>query len=143
MKVARYLRLKSEHPLRKKVEQVFKLMDDLNIAFEVADNHFIIKDYTEKSSTLFYLKDIESDDNYVEALPPVTDYKITKDNPQYFEEQEKQRLQQVAELELKTKALEAARSAKLLLAKQEALNVKKTAAIKLQEEISSLEKELI
>lgn len=91
MKIAKYLRLNDKHLLTKKVEQVFELMNTLGLSFEFNDHYLNIKDTTQSKFSEFYMKDIESDDAFMEVLPPIFEYKITVDNPQYKEELVKQK----------------------------------------------------
>lgn len=78
----RYLRAKPEHPLYRKLEQVFELMDQLHLSIE---NDRMGRTYVESDGQRYHLLDLESDmSNYdltVGVLPPTTEWKLVRTEP--------------------------------------------------------------
>lgn len=88
---SKYLKLKDTHPLSKKVNQVFCLMEDLGLIFNVYENEIVINDSTQDKYSCFRLMDIEPN-HYSEQIPPATEYKILVDNPEYLEEEKRRKI---------------------------------------------------
>ena len=74
-------RLTENHPVWKKVQQVFELMDQLGLRFEApVGNVQPAKVYHDgKMYELLDLEDCGDGRNSVEDLPPVTEWKIVVD----------------------------------------------------------------
>jgi hypothetical protein len=139
---SRFLKLKENHPTLIKLEQIFSLMEELQISFDFSNVGMRVTDQSQERFTFFYMEDLEDDHSPMSNLPPTFEYKVLADNPKFLEEQElatKQRLEQALKKreEAALKEAEAKKQEKILH-----LAERKAAAVSLEKQIKDLEKEL-
>jgi hypothetical protein len=92
-KPVQYLQLKPNHTVMQKLDQIFGLMEELDIKLSVYQRGIVI-DYDGKT---YELEDLEN--NWaVDCLPPAIEYRVKTENPEYtkwFErKQEEERKEQ-------------------------------------------------
>ena len=139
---SRFLKLKGEHPTLLKIEKIFALMEELGISFDFSNCGMTLTDSKQDKFSFFYIKDLESDDQVLDSLPLVFEYKVLADNPKYLEEQEIDRNKRIAEAKQREEAaalalIEAEKKKKIAK-----LNERKAAIISLNKQVEDLEREL-
>lgn len=85
-KIHKFLRLKDTHPTMVKLNRLIDLASELGISISYSDNMVVVsdKDRDPKLPHLF-LQDLDSSDYPPSDFPPIFDFKIIYDNPEYLE----------------------------------------------------------
>jgi hypothetical protein len=111
------LRLKDTHPVAKKVEKLYQLADELGISFHFG---YVCHLEVRGDDVEYIFEDLEadsgSDEGNPRCFPPSLEWKITKENPKYTEQEQKANeaarkaeAKRQREVEAKRKAAEAAK----------------------------------